>query len=74
MPPGEGLLQPLHNNRKLHSVFRLDVERQPVRVKMDAPERLGVPLIILKGENSVADISVKHCCLRQPFSRATPDQ
>jgi hypothetical protein len=30
VPLGEGLLDPLHNRRKLQPVFRLDVEAEPI--------------------------------------------
>jgi hypothetical protein len=30
VPLREGLLDPLHDHRKLHPVLRLDIEREPV--------------------------------------------
>jgi hypothetical protein len=35
---GEGLFQPLHDSRKFHPVFRLDVEPKLVRAKPEAPD------------------------------------
>jgi hypothetical protein len=38
VPLGEGLFQPLHDNRKLQPVIRLDVEPKLVRAKLEAPD------------------------------------
>jgi hypothetical protein len=37
VPLGEGLFQPLHDNRKLQPVLRLDVEPKLIRPKLEAP-------------------------------------
>jgi hypothetical protein len=48
VPLGEGLLDPLHNNRKLQPTLRLDIKGEPVILKPQIAHRKYEPKLRLK--------------------------